>query len=253
MKKFIFIPLALLLLGAGCDRIGKTSEQQTGKQDQVTQQKGSNKITTEATAYKIRLGAIPGRKQKSQKTDVGRMQLLEPAFGKINDSLILGLANDARNRPSLPFVISDKPWWSEGDYYIAFVAGAQSPILSPYQTDGVNVEITKMDPQYISYIKDADYCQQDSDCRIRTEFCSVGAFNNFSQMTNVPVFGCEFGMNYPDEDQFELGVEAGKAFAKTCKKNEKTILPEIEYAVGARCIDNKCMPRDTRTKRFYCQ
>jgi hypothetical protein len=54
--------------------------------------------------------------------------------------------------------------------------------LKTYPNDEFNVTVQSADQSLIPYVKDPEYCVQDSDCTLRTNFCTYGGFNNYHSL-----------------------------------------------------------------------
>ena len=76
------------------------------------------------------------------------------------------------------------------------------------------------------YLADTKYCQQDSDCQYRANFCTIGAFNPYHQFTTP--WGCGPGDFEGLGDSEEILTRLG------CKTDF-----EVKYD-SLKCINNSC-------------
>lgn len=129
--------------------------------------------------------------------------------------------------------------YSEGRFDIGYYVFLKGIKISDkkYQGNNLSANVSTINTGLLPYLNDPSYCQTDSDCIIRTNFCSYGAYNKFAEHA---IFGCE-GITYPQENQAELST--------LCK-------PKLEFArisySGSKCLDNKCIPigRSFRCEAF---
>lgn len=122
---------------------------------------------------------------------------------------------------------------SEQDYYRSrynndyFILLNKSKVdtKKTYSKNNFTINASEIDQKLTPYLEDASYCQVDSDCVIRHEICSNGAYNNYSQMP--PVFGCSGSFD-------ENGCNIEKKYT------------------GAKCQQNKCIELGETTKIISC-
>lgn len=98
--------------------------------------------------------------------------------------------------------------------------------LSPgsYGSDQVQVQVEVL-PNMASYFADPKYCQRDTDCQRRANFCTIGAFNTYH------VFSTPWGCGPPDLEGF--GNHESIAQQKNCSA------VEISYD-SMSCTNNIC-------------
>ncbi len=96
-----------------------------------------------------------------------------------------------------------------------------------YGTDQVQIVVRSAEDDNLGmYLADPLYCQQDSDCGYRSNFCEVGVFNPYHQF--VTPWGCG-GLEFQG-----LGPEIELKQRLGC-----TGRVEIKYT-NIRCVDNTC-------------
>jgi len=76
------------------------------------------------------------------------------------------------------------------------------------------------------YLADPKYCQQDSDCQYRSNFCTIGAFNSYHQF--ITPWGCGPGDFENLGNSLELSTSLG------CQKDV-----EVKYD-SLKCVNNSC-------------
>ena len=121
--------------------------------------------------------------------------------------------------------VSFPPEVLNGKYYFLSKDGIKEGI---YETE--DVQITVSDPPHPNiekYLINQKYCQQDSDCEYRTNFCTIGAFNKYHPY--VSVWGCG-PAEYEDLDGNEIEVK---------KRLECSGQIGVSYD-SVNCVDNLC-------------
>lgn len=109
-------------------------------------------------------------------------------------------------------------------YYIIVDNGVE--LKNEYKNKDISIRTERADQSLIPYIEDPDYCRADTDCVVRKNFCSYGAYNYYHAFLDV--WGCENGY-YPeeDEDTLEKACDTGTQHA------------EVNYT-NAKCVDHRC-------------
>lgn len=95
-----------------------------------------------------------------------------------------------------------------------------------YEKDGLRVVVSDADKGLINYLKDPDYCEQESDCVIRENLCDYGSFNYYQEYHSI--FGCGPAY-YP---------EVGKDSRELEEENNCSV--EVSYN-SSKCISNRCV------------
>jgi hypothetical protein len=102
-----------------------------------------------------------------------------------------------------------------------------TPLTLPNAVVKKNLVTMKIEPQpdsLVPYLADSNYCQTDSDCVIRSNFCGVGVFNKYHKYEDI--WGCAG----PSEI---VGVPIEESPFLQCNT------PDIKYA-NIECVGNKC-------------
>lgn len=102
-----------------------------------------------------------------------------------------------------------------------------NPSLSSGTYSNVQFQFTleALPDSLVNYLDDPRYCQQDSDCTVKSSGCTIGGFNQYSEFHTAP-WGC--GMPSYDGISEQSHPELG-----TCTNYE--VIHE-----GARCVSNSC-------------
>lgn len=128
-------------------------------------------------------------------------------------------------------------------YYI-FLGGEPTELRQVYENESVTVRVINVDEKLIPYLKDPDYCEVDTDCVVRTNFCGYGAFNYYHGFHDV--WGCPV----VSETEFEC-AEPERVELEECEMgwyDEKMGCErDVEYT-GIKCIENKCIAQNRIVK-----
>ncbi|MFC1653825.1 hypothetical protein ACFL1M_03180 [Patescibacteria group bacterium] len=99
-----------------------------------------------------------------------------------------------------------------------------------YSDQYANVTVESADPALYPFFIDSEYCEEDLDCTIRSNFCSYGAYNKFMQY--IDVWGCgpsvDYGSGWPEWGSYSEDLQC---------------YIEVEFE-NARCQNNKCVETD---------
>lgn len=110
------------------------------------------------------------------------------------------------------------------DYFV-FLNKTKVDTKKTYSKNNFTINASEIDQKLASFLEDASYCQVDTDCVIRNEICSNGAYNHYSQMP--PTFGCSGSFD-------ENGCNIEKKYT------------------GAKCQQNKCIGLGETNKIISC-
>lgn len=128
-------------------------------------------------------------------------------------------------------------------YYI--LINEENELKDEYENESIIVRTSKIDESLIPYIKNPDYCEKDTDCVIRTDFCAYGAYNYYHAFHDV--WGCpdlyenEFGCALPEpSEECYFGYD-----------EKLECFREIEYT-GTKCLNNLCVAKN-RTVNCYSE
>lgn len=114
------------------------------------------------------------------------------------------------------------------EFYL--LSGWDLEVGKTYSNDLYSVTILSEHSDLVPYLENNDYCEQDSDCSIRYDWCEKGGWNNFTSYHEGR--GCQFGGNegQPDGIEAELGCEELPA--------SKGIIAQYS---SVSCINNSCV------------
>lgn len=114
-------------------------------------------------------------------------------------------------------------------YYVNRYKGTVKP--GEYKYMGVTYVVSNTDGSLTKFVADPKYCNTDSDCKIRTNFCAYGAYNDYHPY--APVFGCGPGTYEGIEYYSKIEAECGQSSF------------EVEYS-RVSCQTNKCVALNPR-------
>lgn len=109
-----------------------------------------------------------------------------------------------------------------------FLKQGQLAINRIYKDEFFEITVSPVNPLDLLYLQGASlYCQKDSDCFLRTSFCTKGAFNKFDYY--MEAFGCEGQCDIDEEFNSEKNC-CQKIFAGNpyCKNNQC----QIDYTIN---------------------
>jgi hypothetical protein len=116
---------------------------------------------------------------------------------------------------------SDKNY--SGNYYLQLQKGNSKDLeLKAYRNSLFEVTISPIDKKIIPYLKDVQYCEADSDCKLSSNFCNSDSYNKYRE---AATYGCE-GQNGATSEE-----------ARTCNLNTQHAILSF---TGSKCIANKC-------------
>jgi hypothetical protein len=119
------------------------------------------------------------------------------------------------------------------NYYLALKEGkieAPKKFEDEYTVINVYPVKSSLEP----YIDSPDYCKTDSDCTIRTNFCTYGSFNYYQEF--LEAFGCE---TVADETDYRYMI----------LDEEKGCYTQVSYG-GSKCLNNQCVGQN---RKVFCE
>lgn len=119
---------------------------------------------------------------------------------------------------------------NEFEFYTTFSADYLKP--GEYTYRGNKFIVSEVDPSQIEYIENRKYCQQDSDCSYRSNFCELGFYNSYQGY--YPVWGCGMGIYEDGKETYD--------FEKNCER-------EMLYE-RVSCVNNRCSGINVR---YQCE
>jgi len=124
------------------------------------------------------------------------------------------------------------------DYYIFLKSGVGViDLQKTYKNAEFSAVVSKASPKLLPFIKNPNYCELNTDCLVRNNWCDYASFNKFKTFR---LGGCEYG-NYPQENEKELSATCPPAI-------DPMVSPyEVKYT-GSKCISNKCVAQNREVK-----
>lgn len=151
--------------------------------------------------------------------------LLAPKNSTENYTYLLytDTTNSTENTPGGPNYPKDN--YLNNTYYLLTDNNQLQPGV--YGTSQINIKLSNPSlDNFVSYLADPKYCQQDADCKYRSNFCTIGAYNSYHQFYSP--WGCG-PANYEG-----LGNGEELISSLSCQKEVKINYDRIQ------CINNSC-------------
>lgn len=112
-----------------------------------------------------------------------------------------------------------------------YVKNEQVDPTTVYTDDYTTVQVGTVDRRTVGYLADADYCEKDSDCTIRHNFCTYGSFNYYhpyQDLWGCPVVTDEEGNTFgaPDEErgcETVVKYQSSKCLDNTCTAQGRSV------------------------------
>lgn len=177
-------------------------------------------ISSERNIYHI---VVAKQSPSSEIEDISLEEYLEHVFELPKES-IADIVYDVREGSP-----HDKNYSPLNFSYYILIKGEPVKLKSNYENKNIVVKTKIGDEKLIPYITNPDYCELDSDCIIRDDFCSYGSFNYYHGFYDV--YGCISS----DYTEFECDTSnpSDECSSYNCTQ-------DVEYE-GVKCIKNKCV------------
>ncbi|QQG41279.1 MAG: hypothetical protein HYV90_03855 [Candidatus Woesebacteria bacterium] len=236
-KGLVLLPIAIIITLVGV--VGYLVYQNTQLQNNI---RGSTSPTTVSTTSSPQPTLTPSAieaklylfkfKLKSSNNLPPIPDLPDAKFNSLSDYLsgVLGLPSKSISNLTYD-TRSPSPYGQDGAVWsLPFYAILNQPVrLNDTYTDQyLTVYPQVVDDAILPYLIKADYCEKDSDCSVRANMCTLGAFNYYQKYQDPP-WGCGPAGYKPEYSWYEYGVVDEKL---NCAY-------ELKFD-GAKCTNNQC-------------